>query len=138
MPTYRSEVYYSSYINEDQRLNLFLACEGKKMILADYMSNWMVTREGNNNWTNRIKKDPFEFECFRINESYELERIAYEAYGQRLCFDNGRARIFLGMLKSLIKHPKKAKIVKIKEYRKKIRLRTLVYVVLKKIYIIKE
>lgn len=86
-----------------------MAYEGKKMILVNYMSNWMFTREGNNNWINRIKKDPFEFECFRINESYELERIAYEVYGQRLCLDNGRARIFLGMLKSFIKHPKKPK-----------------------------
>jgi len=42
MPEYRLQAFLNEPINEDERLNLYLALEGKKFISKEYMANWMV------------------------------------------------------------------------------------------------
>lgn len=115
----RLSLFCNSWINEDQRLNLFLAIEGKKMIFSDYMANWMVTRQGNN-WTNRISSEPFKFEKYRIDSYHELENLAQEAYGIALDLGNGMADVYLQMIKSFLRHPSREKLSVLYGYREKV------------------
>lgn len=119
MDKIRLSLFCNSWINEDQRLNLFLAIEGKKMIFSDYMANWMVARQGGN-WTNRINSEVFQFEKYRIDSYRELENLAQEAYGIALNLGNGIANVYLQMIKSFLRQPSREKLLILYRYRNKV------------------
>ena len=127
------DMFLNSWINEDQRLNLYLAIAGKKMIFSDYMANWMVTRSGAN-WTNTINNETYRFEKYRIDSYLELEKLAASSYNVKIDLGKGRASVYINMIKSYLKKPdcKKKKILK--EYYKKVGIKNIGVVTISKFF----
>lgn len=109
MPQYRLQAFFDEPLNEDERLNLYLALEGKKFIFKEYMANWMVGWGGN--WTTAMRStDELRFEKYRFDSFKHLEHLAKTGYDYELDFSRQEADVFIYMIHRTLKKISRKKL----------------------------